>query len=92
MREKIYFGDNQLFGLLRSDGTIWNEKGERIAYLCNELVYSKDGYLIGFLEKGRLTIKNNRTPVLPVASRLDKSGTSCLPFAPKMERIKRTRR
>jgi len=92
MKEKIYFEDNKLFGLLYEDGTIWNERGERIAYLWNELVYSKNGNLVGSLEKNKLIIKSNRTPLLSAVSKLDKSGNSYSPIIPKVERIKRTRR
>jgi len=91
MKEKIYLEDNRLFGFLYEDGNVWNEKGERIAYLWNKLVYSKNGNLIGYLEKNRLVIKNNRTSLLSAVSKLDKLGNNYSPITPKIERIKRTR-
>jgi len=91
MKEKIYFEDNKLFGFLYEDKTVWNEKGERIAYLWNELVYSRDGNLIGSLEKNRLVIKSNRTHSLSAVSKLEKLGNSYSPTTPKIERTKRSR-
>jgi len=91
MKEKIYLENNKLFGFLYEDGTVWNEKGERIAYLWNELVYSKSGNLIGFLKKNRLVIKNNRISLLSTVSKLDKLGNNYSPITPKIERIKKIR-
>jgi len=91
MKEKIYFEDNKLLGFLDEKGNIWSESGQRIAYLWNELVYSKDGNLIGHLKKGKVVIKNNRVSLIPAISKLEKSKEDFLSTTPRIGKVEKTR-
>jgi hypothetical protein len=91
MKEKIYFEDNKLLGFLDEKGNIWSESGQRIAYLWNELVYSKNGNSIGYLKKGKVVIKNNRVSLISAVSKLEKSKEDFLSTTPRIGKVEKTR-